>query len=128
MNIEELTIKEAREIANMVNGLSGITNQSKASNPSIGKYCIVRCRNAGVHAGTVESMDNNILVLKDSRRMWYWKSAFTLSECATKGIESNSKIACVIDTVIIPVCDIGEVIPCSKNAEKSIKVAKEYHA
>ena len=128
MNIEELTIKEAREIANMVNGLSGTTTQPKTANPAIGKYCIARCRNAGVHAGIVESMDNNILVLKDSRRMWYWKSAFTLSECATKGIESDSKIACVVDIVIIPVCDIGEIIPCSENAEKTIKGAREHHA
>ncbi len=126
MNIEDLTIKEAREIARMVNGVSPAPIES-VKNPVIGKYCIVRCRLAGVHAGIVEAMDNNILILKDSRRMWAWKSAFTLSECAMKGIEKDSKIACAVDTVIIPVCDVGEVIPCTDSAQKTIKEAKEYH-
>jgi hypothetical protein len=126
MNIEKLTIGEARETANMING---IPTKSKNENPAIGKYCIVRCRLTGVHAGTVDSMDSNILVLKDSRRLWQWNSAFTLSECAMKGINaSNSKIACLVDIVIIPLVDIGEIIPCTSQAEKSIREAKEYHA
>lgn len=125
MNINELTIGQAKELVNFFNRER---SESETKNPAIGKYCIVRCRLAGVHAGTVESMDGNIIVLKNSRRMWYWKSAFTLSECATSGIKNESKIACAVDTVVIPVLDVGEVIPCSVEAQNSIEGAKEYHA
>lgn len=44
-------------------------------NGMVGQYVIVRCRDAGVHAGVLESHQGRECVLTDSRRLWYWKPA-----------------------------------------------------
>ena len=97
-------------------------------NPAIGKYCIVRCRNAGVHAGIVKQANAEFIELEDSRRLWFWKSAFTLSEAAKEGVTNESKIATPLGILVIPINDVCELIPTSDNARKSIEGAKEYHA
>ena len=126
MKLDEMTIGEAREIAAMFNRISTQPKQD-AVNPAIGKYCIIRCKLAGVHAGTVETMTSDILVLKNSRRLWQWNSQFCLSEAAKFGINAeNSKITSMIETVIIPIHDIGEVILCTEVAQKTIENAKIY--
>ena len=97
-------------------------------NPAIGKYCIMRCQKAGVHAGIVKQANADFVELSDSRRLWQWKSGFTLSEAAKEGIQSDSKIATTIETLIIPMSDVGELIPTTDKARKTIEGAKEYHA
>jgi hypothetical protein len=42
------------------------------NNGIIGKYVIVRCRDAGVHAGILESHEGRECVINNSRRLWYW--------------------------------------------------------
>ena len=92
--------------------------------PVIGKYCIVRCRNAGVHAGTVVSADASFVVLSDSRRLWRWKTKFTLSEAAVHGIENDgSRVACVVPVLLIPTVDVAEIIPMSEDAATTIRRA-----
>ena len=44
-------------------------------NGMIGKYVIVRCRDAGVHCGVLEAHEGREALLIDSRRLWYWKPA-----------------------------------------------------
>lgn len=55
----------------------------------IGKFVVVRAHFAGVHCGTLESMDGKSLVLKDARRIWRWRGANTLNEVATKGVATD---------------------------------------
>ena len=43
-------------------------------------YVIIRTINAGVHAGFLKSHKNMEVTLLDSRRLWLWKGALTLSE------------------------------------------------
>ena len=45
------------------------------NNGMIGKYVIVRCKDAGVHAGYLVSHHDRQCVLRKSRRLWYWKPA-----------------------------------------------------
>lgn len=70
MNINDLTIGQAKELAEIF--ASG-NAESKIDNKMIGKYVIVRCRDAGVHTGYLESYNGREAVLTDSRRLWYWK-------------------------------------------------------
>lgn len=67
----------------------------------IGKKVLVRTQNAGVHFGTLteaESVNDGFDVeLTDSRRIFSWSGAFTLSELAAIGPDNkNSKISCVV--------------------------------
>ena len=43
----------------------------------IGRYCMVRIKNAGVFAGTVARLDGHTTKLADARRIWYWDGAAT---------------------------------------------------
>ena len=121
MDIENLTIKEARQLAAMFSNLPA----ENSSADGVGHYCIVRCQKAGVHAGTVIRADRDWVVLKNSRRMWKWFSGFTLSEAANNGIDTTkSRIAELVETLSIPTSDVAEIIPCTAKAQGTIQDAK----
>jgi hypothetical protein len=83
-------------------------------------YCIVRCHDAGVHAGFVERRDGREVELVHTRRLWRWYGK-TLSGLATEG--SHEPDSCKFSDEIprITVLDACEVIPCSEQAMKSIR-------
>ena len=86
----------------------------------VGRFCVVRCRNAGVHAGTVQSI-GKLLVLLDSRRLWQFYSNFTLSELAMTGLAAEkSRIAVVLPELYINFDDVAEIIPATLEAQKTI--------
>jgi hypothetical protein len=74
-----------------------------STDPWIGKYVIVRCRDAGVHAGIFKSRSERQCELTGSRRLWYRKagnnSAF-LSGVATEGLDSASKVGASVDILL----------------------------
>lgn len=96
------------------------------------KFCIIRCRNAGVHAGTVVSRKGGVLTLKNSRRLWRWWSKATLSELAIEGPLqskiSEQRYGCVLPELALTESDVCEVIPCSSAAQKAIAAVPEWRA
>jgi hypothetical protein len=87
----------------------------------IGKYVIVRTRDAGVHAGILKSRHERQAELTESRRLWYWKPANKgafLSGVATEGLHSDSKIGAPIDIILTENC---EIIACTDAAAESIR-------
>ena len=94
MNIEELTIKEAREIASMFGGTAAAKPSApKAAHPMLGRRCVVRTYSAGVHIGTVKYVnpDNwNECGLTDALRLWKWTGGgLSLSAVAKNGIKGG---------------------------------------
>jgi hypothetical protein len=118
MNIEELTLKQIREIAALVNSAQPAVNT--ATHPFVGKYVIARCYAAGVHAGTVVSVDGENVVLKDSRRLWSWKAkdGVALSGVAQAGLQDSCKIDLVNPEIYLT--GVCELIPASAVAKESI--------
>lgn len=92
----------------------------------IGQYVIVRCRDAGVHAGVLKSYQGREVVLHQSRRLWYWKAnkGHSLSGVADSGITPESKIPAVVATIILP--EACEIISTTDVAEASIRGARIY--
>lgn len=92
------------------------------------KYVIVRTYSAGVHAGTLISRKGKEVVLKDSRRLWYWDGAASLSELAVRGVSKPGK--CKFPAIVpeITLTEAIEIIPCSKKAEKIIQAVPEWKA
>lgn len=115
--LDKLTYGEIKELIGM---FGGHTPVSKNSNPAIGKYCIARCYSAGVHAGIVESVDGENVVLLNSRRLWNWKAndGIALSGVAQTGIQAGCKID-VINPVIY-LTGVCELIPCTDEAKDTI--------
>ena len=121
MNIDNMTYGELNQIAAMF----AKTTQQKQQHPMVGKYCIARCYSAGVHAGTVESVDGENVILTDSVRLWQWSAAdgIALSGVAQNGIKKQSS---KIDTMnpSIYLTGVCELIPCSETAKESINGKK----
>jgi len=117
-DIEQLTLKQIREISALVNGTT--VQPSQVPHPFIGKYVIARCYAAGVHSGTVVSVDGENVILKDSRRLWSWKAkdGVALSGVAQTGVQSGCKIDVVNPEIALT--GVCELIPCSTVAKESI--------
>ena len=55
------------------------------------KYVIVRTYSAGVHAGELVRRNGKEVLLQNSRRLWCWAGAASLSQLAMEGTKSNEK-------------------------------------
>lgn len=91
-------------------------------NEMIGKYVIVRCRDAGVHAGVLIAHEGREALLHESRRLWYWKPAKKkkfLSGVAVAGLHEDSKVGTALP--VHHLTEGCEIILCSSVAERSIR-------
>ena len=91
-----------------------------------GAYVIVRTYSAGVHAGYLESRNGKEVVLRNTRRIWYWKGAASLSQVAGTGITKidECKIPAAIDSIMLT--EAIEIIPCTPSAQKIIEDAPKW--
>lgn len=119
MNIDNLTLGDLKQIAQMMNTQAPLQASAKP-HPFIGKFVIARCYAAGVHAGTVESVDGENVVLTNSRRLWSWKAkdGIALSGVAQFGIKSESKVD--VTNPLIYLTGVCELIPTTEAAKESI--------
>jgi hypothetical protein len=87
----------------------------------VGKYVIVRTCSAGVFAGNLESRNGQEVVLRNARRIWYWKGAATLSQLGTDGTSApkECKFPCEVDRVEL--LQAIEILDVTEAAEASIK-------
>jgi len=116
-----MDVKDLEKLLTIMKALDGGEKESPSpiDNPMIGEKVIVRCRDAGVHFGTLVSYSGREVLLKESRRMWYWKAktGHTLNACAINGIV-DSKISGSVETITL--LDACEIIKCTDEAAKSI--------
>lgn len=125
IELEQLTIKQARELVALFGAQSQpaaqpIPGLNNIASPLIGKYVIARCYAAGVHAGTVDSIDGENVMLRDSRRLWSWKAqdGVALSGVAQSGLTSGSKVDVV--NPLIYLTGVCELIPVAAGVQESI--------
>lgn len=89
----------------------------------IDKYVLVRCK-AGIFTGILKELEGLTCILENSRRLRYWDGAATISELSQKGVSrpSTCEFPAEIPYEFLP--EIIEIIPCSDEAQKSIKEVK----
>lgn len=119
MNIDNLTYGELKQIANMF--ADEVIKPTTIYNGMIGKYVIVRCHDAGVHAGVLQSHAGREAILTSARRLWYWKPAGKakyLCGVANHGLDESSKVGGAVQCLHLT--ETCEIIECSVNAKKSI--------
>ena len=119
MNIDELTVGQARQLAAMFSPSAA----PAAPHPFVGRYCICRCTGAGVHAGEVVSVSGDTVILRNSRRLWQWQAR---AGVALSGVAQNGIAGGKLDTINpeIQLMGVCEIIPCSDAARESIQNAK----
>lgn len=119
MDIDNLTIGEARKIAQMFGGLA------PATSPHIGQKCVIRCYASGVHFGTIIAHNGREVTLSGARRLWRWDAkdhGISLSEVANHGGTSGCHRFCEV-VEIITLLDAIEIIPASAAAASEIEAA-----
>lgn len=90
------------------------------------EYVIVRTYSAGVHFGIVKTRNGKEVVLQNSRRIWYWEGAASLSQMATDGVSKPEKCKFSVSVLEIILTEAIEIISCSKKATKCILEVPEW--
>ena len=94
----------------------------------INKKVIIRADRAGVFFGTLvakrETPAGVEVELHDSRRLWYWDGAASLSQLATEGTKAPDRCKFTVTVPQHMVMQVIEIIPCSEDAIKSIEAVK----
>ena len=122
MNINDLTIGEAKGLASMFGGNSA---PSEGLNQMVGEKCIIRTYSAGVWFGEISQKSGKEVIVTNARRLWRWhtKKSISLSAIANGDIdEGKSRIAGSVDSVWL---EAIELIPCTALSIKIIEGAKE---
>ena len=114
MNINDLTIGQAKELAKMFAG-----EATEKPSPMAGQHCVVRTYSAGVWIGVVVEHVGTEVVLADAMRLWKWGGAFTLSEVALNGVADGSRIATPVPKMLVT--QAVEIIPTTEVARETYK-------
>ena len=91
----------------------------------LGKKIIARIDRAGVFHGTLDHIDNEIIRLKDARRIYYWNGALSVTDIAANGI-TGGKVTIPVTTVEFMSDNVVELNECSEEASKSIEAIKPW--
>lgn len=90
----------------------------------LGKKVIIRADRAGVFFGTLKEKNGSEVTLTDCRRIWYWSGAASLSQLATEGVKRPDECKFTVVVPLITILGVIEIIPCTKEAIKSIEYVK----
>ena len=102
--------------------INGITYIEKIKEVEVDdNYVIIRTKSAGCHAGLLIEKNGDEVVLKNSRRLWYWSGAASLSQLAIDGVGNPNKCKFPCEVPLITLRGWVELIPCTKKAMNSIK-------
>lgn len=72
---------------------------------------VVRTYGSGVHIGRLVWLNGQNAELAESRRLWSWEGANTLSEVALHGVAESSRLAEPVQTLLTSVTEILPVYP-----------------
>jgi hypothetical protein len=111
MQIEDLTLKQIREIQSLVS-----PSLAKPPHPMLGRRCLIRTYSAGVHIGDVDFVDGMEMRLKNALRLWKWEGGgLSLSAVANNGIVKGR----LNETGEVYLTNVIEIIPTTEAAEKT---------
>ena len=96
-------------------------------------YKIVRTRDAGVFAGELEILGDTRLggdycLMRNARRLWYWKGAASLSELAMRGVAHPEACKFPMPVDKVRVFGVIEVLDATEAAKASIEGVPEWSA
>jgi len=90
------------------------------------KYVVIRTYSAGVHVGYLESHDGKEVKLLQSRRIWKWSGACSLSQIAMEGVKKPEDCNFSMPVSEIILTEAIEIIPCTEIAMKNIQGVPEW--
>ena len=87
----------------------------------MGDKYIIRGDRSGVFFGEIAERNGREVTIRNARRLWYWEGAASLSQLAVEGTRKprNCKFTMTVPSIVI--LDAIEILPCTEQAEESIK-------
>jgi hypothetical protein len=67
-----------------------------------------------------------IVKLVNARQIWSWEGAATLLQLAKTGTTKPNKCKFTVTVDEITICNVSEIIPCTKEAMESIDSVEEW--
>jgi hypothetical protein len=107
------------------------TNNNPVINTDGLKMVMIRTYSAGVHFGYLSKKESTLagieVELLNSRRVYYWDGAATLSQLAIEGSSKpdNCQIPCIIPKIILIAIEIIEMSEKAYDILSNIKVWEE---
>jgi len=96
------------------------------------KLVLVRTESAGVHFGCLDRFEATpagaIVALSNSRRIWCWVGAASLSQIALDGINNQEETKITVQLPFIILIGVIEIIPISDAAAACLKNIPEWKA
>lgn len=124
MNIDNLTLKELKEINNLFKN-ANISADASLGKSMIGKICIIRTYSAGIHFGKVVDVCGTEVILAHSRNLWKWEGAFTLREIAENGINIKESRISIALTHNHYISQAIEILECNQKCINDINQCHE---
>jgi hypothetical protein len=122
----ENRMKKQVEDCLTVNGVEYVRKDSvkgqceKAKTLNGKPFVILRTYSAGVFAGYLDKRIGKEAKLLNSRRIWYWEGACSLSQLAVDGTKSPDKCKFAVVVPELEVTEVIEVIQTTEKAKESI--------
>jgi len=103
---------------------SVVKKENQIASELIGKICLFRTYSAGVHFGKLVERDGRECLVTDSRRIYSWVKACSLSQLAMEGSKDfdNCKIATLVNAILLT--EVIEIIPVVESVVKDFYGAK----
>ncbi len=126
MNIDELTLGQIKQLNQLK------LTENSTLNFHVGEKVIIRTYSAGVHFGTLQQKEGKEVLLINSRRMWrFWAAkSISLSGVAVYGLsqdsDKTSKICPILEKPLW--LQAIEIIPLTKLAIKSLEEYRDAKA
>lgn len=92
----------------------------------LNKHVIIRADRAGVFFGILKAKEGTEVQLTECRRIYYWSGAASLSQLASEGTKNPDSCKFTVTIDEIQIMGVIEIIPCTKEAIKSIKNVKTW--
>ena len=85
------------------------------------RYVIIRADRAGVFAGYLYEDNDEKVILKNARRLWYWDGASSISQLAIDGTNSPDNCKFPAPVPKIKILGVIENLDCTQTAKESIE-------
>ena len=92
----------------------------------LGKKVIVRGDRSGVFYGILNEKQGSEVRLTDCRQLWYWEGAAAINQLALNGTTKPDGCKFTVIVKSLEISDCIEILPCTKEAIKSIESVKTW--
>jgi hypothetical protein len=90
------------------------------------KKVLIRSTNSGVHFGELADKQGDEITLFNSRRVWAWAGACSLSQMAVEGVKKPEECKFSISVPEITILGVCEIIPLTPEAVQNLYGVPEW--